>query len=122
MTLYARLADLVVLIHLAFVAFVVLGALVARGRPWVVRLHVAALAYAVAIAAFRWVCPLTYVELWLRARGTEASPPLPAGRTFIERIVEPFLYADIPPVAVLVAAILVAAVSLLAYRSAARRA
>lgn len=108
---YALLADLTMLAHFGFVAFVALGALVARRRPWLRRLHLAALAYGVTISAFRWVCPLTYVEAWFRER---AGQPIDA-RTFVERLVEPILYADLPPLAVLGAALAVAALSLAAY-------
>jgi hypothetical protein len=110
---YALLADLTVLLHAGFVAFVALGALVARRRPWLRRLHLAALGYAVVISAARWVCPLTYVEVWLRARAGQAVD----GRTFVERLVEPLLYADLPPAAVLAAALAVALLSLAAYYS-----
>lgn len=108
---YALLADLALVAHGVFVTFVALGALVARGRPWLRRVHLAALAYAVAVAAFRWVCPLTYVEDHFRRLAGGAVD----GRTFLARLLEPLLYGDLPPAAVLVVALVVAAVSLAAY-------
>lgn len=110
-SLYAILADLALLAHAAFVVFVALGALVARRRPRLKRLHLGALAYAVAIAAFQWVCPLTYVEDYFRRL---AGQPVD-DRGFLARLLEPLLYGDLPPAAVLSAAILVAVLSLAAY-------
>lgn len=114
----ALLADLVMVVHFSFLAFVILGALVARRRAWLRRLHLVALAYAVLNSTFRWVCPLTYLEGWLRSR---AGQPVDE-RSFLARLLEPVIYADLPPGAVLAAAVLVLAGSLAAYYPLRRRA
>ncbi len=58
----ALVVDLLLLIHLAFIAFVVFGALlVLRWRgllPW----HLAAVAWGATIEFTGWTCPLTFVE------------------------------------------------------------
>ena len=65
-------ADAVLVGHLAFIAFVMLGALVAWRWRWVAWLHVPALAWAAFVEATGRVCPLTPLENALRvAAGDE---------------------------------------------------
>ena len=67
------LADLVLLVHLAFVLFVVLGGLlVLRRRRWA-WLHLPCAAWGVLIEFAGWICPLTPLEVSLRMRGGEAG-------------------------------------------------
>jgi hypothetical protein len=67
------LADLVVLVHGAFVAFVILGGfLVIRWRR-LVWLHVPAATWGVLIEFGGWICPLTPLENTLRRRAGEAG-------------------------------------------------
>jgi hypothetical protein len=65
--LYRFAAELVLLLHLAFVLFVVAGGLAAlRGRGWMVA-HLAALAWGAGIEFSGWTCPLTWLEIGLRS-------------------------------------------------------
>lgn len=67
-TIYALAADAVVLIHLAFIGFVMVGGFL-RGRSvWIRRLHPLAVLWAVALSLFGWTCPLTPLENLLLAR------------------------------------------------------
>ena len=63
---YGRLADLVLLTHLAFIVFVALGGLAVLRWPRVAWIHLPVLAYGVAIELVGWVCPLTPIEQELR--------------------------------------------------------
>ena len=67
---YRVLADLVVIFHLAFVAFVAVGALLAWQWPRLVRVDLAAVAWAAAIVAIGFTCPLTPLEKALRRRAS----------------------------------------------------
>ncbi len=67
--LYRALADLVVLIHLAFIIFALLGGLLALRWRWVPWAHIPAAAWGVALELFAWLCPLTPLETWLRRTG-----------------------------------------------------
>ena len=67
------LADVVVVIHLAFVAFVVAGALLALWWRWVPWVHVPAAVWGVLIEWTGWICPLTPLENGLRQAGGEAG-------------------------------------------------
>jgi hypothetical protein len=82
------LADAVVLVHLAFVAFVVAGALLAFRWPRLLWVQVPCAAYGVAIEVFGWICPLTHVENALRARAGDAG----YSGGFVEHYVLPLLY------------------------------
>jgi hypothetical protein len=87
---YRVLADLVLVVHFLFVAFVVLGALLVlrwRGLAWV---HVPVALYGAIIEFAGFVCPLTPLEVSLRQRGGEA------GYTggFVERYVTAALYPE----------------------------
>ncbi len=67
------LADLVLVIHLAFVAFVVLGGLLVLRWPNISWAHVPAVAWGVFIAYAGIVCPLTPLEVALRQRAGQAG-------------------------------------------------
>jgi hypothetical protein len=88
------LADLTVLVHLAFVAFVVLGGLLAVTWPRVAWVHLPAAAWGAWVELAGWVCPLTPLENWLRTRG--GGPAYTS--SFVEHHVLPVLYpASLPP-------------------------
>ena len=65
-TLAARLADLVMLLHLGFVLFVVAGALLVLRYPRLAWLHLPCALYGAALELFGWICPLTPLEQSLR--------------------------------------------------------
>ena len=70
---YQLLADLVVLVHVAFVVFAILGGLLAARWRRLVWIHLPAVIWAVIVEVFGWVCPLTPLENWLRRRGGRAD-------------------------------------------------
>src|SRR3546814_14757057 len=67
------LADLVVLVHMAFGMFAVAGGLLASRWRWVVWLHLPAAAWAVMIEFAGRVCPLTPMENHFRALAGEST-------------------------------------------------
>jgi hypothetical protein len=70
--IYRFAAELVILVHFAFVAFVVLGAVLVVFRPWVAFVHVPAVIWGAATELLSIVCPLTPLEqrLWRLAGET----------------------------------------------------
>lgn len=66
--LYRLLADCVVLLHVGFVVFVVLGGFLTWRWRGVVWAHVPCALWGIAIEYGGWVCPLTPLENALRAR------------------------------------------------------
>lgn len=67
------LADVVVLIHAAFVIFVVAGGFLVIRRRWVAWLHVPAAIWGALIEYAGWICPLTPLENLLRERAGQAG-------------------------------------------------
>ena len=86
--LYRCLADAVVLVHLAFVAFVVAGGLIVLRWPRAAWVHIPAALWGVAVEWSGLVCPLTPLEVTFRRWGGEAGY---AGG-FVEHTVLPLLY------------------------------
>jgi hypothetical protein len=86
--IYRILADLVVGVHALFVAFVMVGGLLALRWPWVVALHLPAAVWGALIEFQGWICPLTPLEQSLRAAAGEAG--YQGG--FIEHYLLPALY------------------------------
>jgi hypothetical protein len=85
---YRLTADAIVLLHLAFVIFVVAGGLLVFRWRWVAWLHLPAVVWAALLEFRGWLCPLTPLELKLRASGGQAG----YGGGFIEHYVLPVLY------------------------------
>jgi hypothetical protein len=100
---YRLLADAVLVLHVAVVAFVVGGlVLIVAGNylhwRWVNApafriLHLFAIAFVVAQAWLGAACPLTWLEMSLRARADTAT----YGGGFIEYWLQRLLYYEAPP-------------------------
>jgi len=81
-------ADGVVLLHFAFVLFVVAGGLLVVRWRWLAWLHLPAAAWGVLVELAGWTCPLTPLENRLRAAAGERA--YDAG--FVEHYILPLLY------------------------------
>lgn len=86
--LYSLAADAVLGLHALFLAFVVLGALLAVRWPGVVWAHIPAVVWGALIEFRGWICPLTPLENRLRRLAGQAGY---AGG-FIEHYITPLLY------------------------------
>ena len=86
--LYQLLADAVVLLHAAFVGFVVCGGVLVLWRRWMACVHLPAVVWGVFIEFSGRICPLTPLENRLRALAGSAVYE----GDFIERYVMPVLY------------------------------
>ena len=87
---YLLLADAVLLLHLAFIAFVVCGALAVWRWPRVAWLHLPALAWGVYAVIAGAICPLTPLENALRSAGGAAA----YAPSFIEHYLLPIVYPE----------------------------
>jgi hypothetical protein len=82
------LATVVALVHLAFVAFVVAGGVLALRWPRVAWVHVPAAVWGALITLVGFICPLTPLENWLRVRGGGTA----YATGFLEHYLLPILY------------------------------
>jgi len=71
--LYRIAADCILLLHLTFTLFIVLGGLLVLRRPSLLWAHLAAVLWGVAVEWADWICPLTPLENYLRNKGGEAG-------------------------------------------------
>lgn len=85
---YSFLADVVLLVHLAFILFVVLGSLVVWRFPCLIWLHIPAAIWAGLIEITGYVCPLTPLENHLRDLSGQAG----YHGSFVEHYLMPIIY------------------------------
>lgn len=85
---YRFLADAVLLVHLAFILFVVFGALLVVRRPRLLPVHLAAAAWGFGIEVLGAVCPLTHVENRMRLLAGESG----YSGGFVDHYLLPLIY------------------------------
>jgi Protein of Unknown function (DUF2784) len=73
--MYQLVVGLVVVLHFAFIGYVVIGGFLALRWRRTIWLHIVAVIWGMAIATNLVDCPLTWLERWARARAGMA--PLP---------------------------------------------
>ncbi len=87
---YLVLANVVVILDLAFVAFVLFGGVMAWRWSRVAWLHLPAVFWGVSIEWTGLLCPLTPLENWLRGQSGTATYE----GDFVERYLLPLLYPE----------------------------
>lgn len=102
-SLYMLAADAVLLLHALVVIFIVLGlVLIFVGyyfdwrwvrNPWFRLLHLLAISAVTLLSWLGLICPLTSIEMTLRARAGEAGYP----GSFVSHWLETLLYYQAPP-------------------------
>jgi len=85
---YKLLADITVLVHFAFIVFVVGGGFLCCWRFRLIYFHMPAVAWGAVVEYFGWICPLTYLEDWLRFKA--GVDQLKTG--FVDRYIMPIVY------------------------------
>ena len=86
--MYEIAADLTLIIHFAFIIFVIFGALLFFVSRKIIYVHVPALIWGIYIELTHSVCPLTYLENWIlnKAQLTTYS------EGFIQNYLVPIVY------------------------------
>ena len=82
------LADVIVLVHLAFILFVAVGGLLVLRWPKLAWAHLPAVVWGALIELAGWICPLTPLENRLRGAAGEAA----FAGGFIDRYIMPIVY------------------------------
>lgn len=110
--IYMVLADLTVLVHFLWVAFIILGAIWGRTSRAVRIVHLSGLGLAVILNVMQWYCPLTHLETWLRQRHSQQEP-YPG--SFIAHYLEKLIYVEIPMRAMIAPTLILLAITLWIY-------
>jgi hypothetical protein len=96
--------EAVLLLHLLWCIWVLLGWSVTSGRPVLRTLHLASLVYTIAVESIPWLpCPLTMAETWLEARADIE----PANGPFLVRVLDAVVYPSLPEWLIIGGAVLV---------------
>lgn len=90
MIAYRILADAVLVLHLAFIVFAVLGGLLVLRWPRLAWVHLPVVLWAAGIEFLGGICPLTPLENRLRAAGGEAGYE----GSFVEQYVTALIYPE----------------------------
>jgi Protein of Unknown function (DUF2784) len=85
---YRISAEAVLLLHFAFIAFVLFGATLAIRWRWIVAVHLPAAAWGFFVEMSGRICPLTYAENYLRNRAGQSG----YSQGFIEHYLLPVIY------------------------------
>ncbi|MDH3440167.1 MAG: DUF2784 domain-containing protein [Gammaproteobacteria bacterium] len=87
--MWARFAaDVVLILHMAFILFVVGGALLVLRYPWLAWLHVPAALWGTWVELTNRICPLTVLENLLRGRAGQSG----YSESFVEHYLVPVIY------------------------------
>jgi len=73
--LWSTLVTLAILVHLAYLLYVLLGGFLAVHRTWLLWPHLAASTWGVVGAIWALPCPLTMLEKWLRVQAGSSVYP-----------------------------------------------
>ena len=87
--LYRLAAEAVLLLHLAFIVFVLLGAAFAQRWRWLVVVHLPAAVWGCFVEITGRICPLTYAENYLRIKAGQSG--------YRDSFIEHYLLAVIYP-------------------------
>ncbi len=87
--IYGILRDLVLVVHGAFVLFVIFGGLLAFRWKKVLWWHLPAFIWGVLVEWTGWFCPLTPLEEWLGMKALEARSPGGLAAPFLLPLIYP---------------------------------
>jgi hypothetical protein len=110
--IYRLLADLTVALHFSWILFLIFGCFLGTRFRLIKIVHLSALAFAVIINASGSVCPLTYLEVWLRQKH---DPSLSYAGSFIVHYIEKLIYFTFPESSLAVLTIMLAGLNLFVY-------
>ncbi|MCX7836031.1 MAG: DUF2784 domain-containing protein [bacterium] len=102
--IYKILADFVVLIHFLWIVFLMIGSLVGVHYRLVKWIHGLGLLFSVFLQIFQWYCPLTYLEIWLRAKH---DPALTYTGSYIIHYLEELVYLEVSRTVIFVATVVI---------------
>ena len=116
--IYGLLANFMILLHLAWIMFLIFGFVFALIKSRIAFLHVAGLLFTFILNLMGWYCPLTYLENYLRllhdSRATYTG-------SFIYNYLDCIIYPDLPEPYIRICAIIFAVLNMVGYAYLAKR-
>jgi hypothetical protein len=86
--LYSFAADVLLVLHLVFIVFVMLGGLLLLKWRWLIYLHLPAVAWGILVELLGWLCPLTPLEQHFRMLAGETG----YSGGFVQHYLLPIIY------------------------------
>lgn len=111
LSFYSALAISVLVLHAAFILWVVFGVLLTRSRPILRCLHIASLIWGILTELLPWPCPLTLLENWLEAK----AGIQPYQGSFLLHYLDRLVYPDVSATVLTTAGVLVCVLNLALY-------
>jgi hypothetical protein len=105
------LAEMVLMVHLGFIVWVILGGVVTRGRRLLAGAHVVSLVYGIVAELGPWPCPLTLAENFFEARGGL----VPYQGPFLLHYLDAVVYPNLPPMLLVAGGVGVCVLNLVIY-------
>jgi Protein of Unknown function (DUF2784) len=82
-------------VHFAFLGYVIVGGFLAWRWPWAIWPHLAAVGWGLSTVLVTLPCPLTGLEDWSRRRAGQAGLPRGFFRQYLEGVVYPARYTAV---------------------------
>jgi hypothetical protein len=86
--LYSIAADILLVLHLAFIVFVMLGGLLLLKWQWFIYLHLPTVVWGILVELQGWLCPLTPLEQQFRTLAGESG----YSGGFVQHYLLPIIY------------------------------
>ena len=106
------LIDTVVLVHFLWILFLIFGAFAGRKLRMIRYVHIGGLTFALIIQVFDWYCPLTHLEVWLRAHH---DPGEVYAGSYIVHYLEKIIYVGVDRWVIAVLTIVLCGANVLVY-------
>lgn len=108
---YDTAAVAMLALHLAWILWVILGALWTRGRPWLTAFHVGSLVWGIVVEMGPWPCPLTMAEQLFQVR----AGAVPYRGSFLLHWLDRIVYPNLPASLLAICGVAVCVANLLVY-------
>jgi hypothetical protein len=108
---YQMAVLLVLMVHLAWILWVIFGALLTSGRRWLTAFHIASLVWGIAVEVGPWPCPLTIAEDFFQGR----AGVVPNHASFLQQCISSLVYPNISEMLLTICGVAVCAVNLAIY-------
>ncbi|MBW2609025.1 MAG: DUF2784 domain-containing protein [Deltaproteobacteria bacterium] len=110
--IFRILADITILLHLAWILFLISGFIFALKKSKIAFFHIAGLVFTFFLNLMQWHCPLTYLENYLRVLSNSNTNYT---GSFIINYSENIIYLDLPELYLRISAIFFVVLNIIGY-------